>query len=260
MPAGMSAKELYDYLENEYNRPFTGWNFSYLDGRHATIRTQPLWDYTATVVAATQQSQTVLDIDTGGGELYAEFLAQVGKPLEAYATEGYPPNVVLSRQKLEPLGVRVYEVRDYDHLPFADEQFDLVINRHGAYVPTEIKRILAPDGLFITQQVGDQTNLRLRELLGYQRPPLPHPWNLAYAVEELQEAGWRILEHKEEMYSTRYYDSGAIAYYLKGIPWEIPDFSVQKYFPKLVELDALIQQEGYVDIGFHQFFIIAQKF
>ncbi len=36
------------------------------------------------------------------------------------------------------------------------------------------------------------------------------------------------------------YDVGAIVYYLKAVPWEIPDFSVEKYFDKLQEIHKLI--------------------
>jgi len=53
--------------------------------------------------------------------------------------------------------------------------------------------------------------------------------------------------------------TGAIVYYLKAIPWEAPGFSVEKYFDKLVAIHHLIQREGYVDVPFHMFFIIARK-
>ncbi len=52
---------------------------------------------------------------------------------------------------------------------------------------------------------------------------------------------------------------GAIVYYLKAVSWEIPDFSVDRYFDKLVEIHTLIQSDGYVDVPFHQFFVKTQK-
>ncbi len=55
------------------------------------------------------------------------------------------------------------------------------------------------------------------------------------------------------------YDVGAIVYYLKAVPWEILDFSVEKYFDKLQEIHKLIHSSKYVDVLFHQFFIVAQK-
>jgi len=84
-------------------------------------------------------------------------------------------------------------------------------------------------------------------------------WNLAYAVHELQEAGWQIVEQYEGFSPSRFYDVGAVVYYLKAVPWEVPDFSVEKYFDKLLEIHHLIQREGYLDVPFHSFFIIARK-
>jgi SAM-dependent methyltransferase len=258
MPAGMSDTQLFDYLVAEYNHPFVGWDFSHLNSRRVAIRPNPLWDYTDVVVSSMQQSEVVLDMGTGGGERYAEFLSRISHPVHAHATEGYKPNVALARRTLEPYGVTVHEVHD-DHLPFEDDFFDLIMDRHSSYDPYEVLRVLKPDHRFIVMQVGDRTNRELHELLGHEQAPQAHQWNLAYAVNELAQAGWRILEGKEEIFPTRYYDVGAIVMYLKGIPWEIPDFSVEKYFQKLVEVDRVIQQDGYVDVSFHQFFMIAQK-
>jgi len=48
-------------------------------------------------------------------------------------------------------------------------------------------------------------------------------------------------------------------YYLKAVSWEIPDFSVEKYFGRLVAMHHMIDQDGYLDIPFHQFLIVAKK-
>ena len=248
----------------EYEQPFEGWNFSYLAGRRVTIRPADTWDYTAAVVAAIRNATSMLDMDTGGGEWLASLPL---RPAKAYATEGYAPNVPVARRRLEPLGIEVYGVTDEAHLPFAGEAFDLLTNRHGAYAPHEVRRLLAPGGLFITQQVGGQTNRTLHELLGDTTPVATEniasgrdaEWNLAAATRDLEAAGFHLLEGREEFPITRYFDVGAIVYYLKAIPWEIPDFSVEKYFDRLVEIHHRIEAEGYVDILFHQFFVKAQR-
>lgn len=266
MQRDINDKELFDYLVSEYNQPFSGWDLSYLNGRRVEgVGHKHHWDYTAAVLSAMKQAHTMLDMGTGGGERLASFAAQQPLPEQTYVTEGYAPNVVVARQRLAPLNVGVYEVSD-DYLPFADNSFDLIINRHASYNPHEVWRVLKPECQFITQQVGDQTNRRLHELLGtkpegnfYAGASQKHAWNLAYAVHELESDGWHIIKQQEEFYSTRYYDVGAIVYYLKAIPWTVPDFSVEKYFDRLVEVHHLIQQEGFVDVPFHQFFIVAEK-
>ena len=39
----------------------------------------------------------------------------------------------------------------YDNMPFDDDSFDMIINRHGNYNVKELYRVLKPNGLFITQ-------------------------------------------------------------------------------------------------------------
>lgn len=186
---------------------------------------------------------------------------------DVYATEGYTPNVSLARERLAPLGVTVYEVQD-DHLPLPDASLDLIINRHGSYQASEVQRVLKPEKSFITQQVGDQTNHRLHELLGYTpiQEHQMHPgtdnrvaWNLAYAVSELEAGGWQIQEQDEEFYPVRYYDVGAIVYYLKAIPWVVPGFTVERFFDQLVKIRELIEHEGFLDVLFHQFLVVARR-
>ena len=58
---------------------------------------------------------------------------------------------------------------------------------------------------------------------------------------------------------TRFYDVGAIVYYLKAIPWQIPDFSVERYFERFLEVHTMIQQRGFVDVRYHRFFIVGEK-
>lgn len=84
-------------------------------------------------------------------------------------------------------------------------------------------------------------------------------WTLGYAVRELESAGWSIVEQREDHPITRFFDVGAIVYYLKAVPWQVPDFSVEKYFDKLLEIHNIIQERDYIDIPSHRFLIVAQK-
>jgi SAM-dependent methyltransferase len=255
-----NEQTFYEYLLSEYHHPFAWGDWSYLEGRRVELPIERPWSYADSVVEAMRTAQAVLDMRTGDGGMFASFIRQQSHPMQLYATEGYSPILALTRRHLEPLGVTIYEVDD-EHLPIADEQLDLVINRHGSYDLHEIKRVLKPGQRFITQQVGEQTNLRLHELL--QTPRLSTgdvpAWNLAVAVRELQQAGWHIIEKREGFAPTRFYDVGAVVYYLKAIAWEIPDFSVERYFDKLVAIRRLIEREGYLEVVFHTFFIVAQK-
>jgi len=140
--------------------------------------TAPLsWSYTSELLPAVRLVESLLDMDTGGGE----FLAGL-QPLPAHtcATEGYAPNIPIARQRLEPLGVTVVETGEDDLLPFADGEFDLVINRHGSFLSEEVFRVLNPGGRFVTQQVGGSNDWGLNEMLGAEPNRQWENWTLAF--------------------------------------------------------------------------------
>ncbi|MBR4394300.1 MAG: class I SAM-dependent methyltransferase, partial [Oscillospiraceae bacterium] len=147
----MTAEELKAIWKGEEDCAFIkGWDFSHIRGRYEEENRLP-WDYEAIIRSTLKDEMKLLDYDTGGGA----FLLSLGHPYEnTAATEGYPPNVELCRKKLLPLGIELRECKDATHIPFDDGSFDIIINRHGDFYPPEIRRLLKPDGLFITQQVG----------------------------------------------------------------------------------------------------------
>ena len=242
-------QQLADALQQE----FSGWDFSYLDQRW--IESKPSWNYAQNVLAKSKSVASLLDMGTGGGE----FLSSLA-PLPTYtcATEGYAPNVPIAKARLEPLGVRVFETESDDMLPFPDERFELVINRHDSFSPHEVYRILKKGGYFVTQQVGGRDNIRLNELL--QAPDLEYSFcTLDYARNQLLEAGFEITEQREEFPETIVTDIGAVVYYIKVISWQIADFSVEKYYEQLIKLHNMIQDDGPLVIKNHRFYIEARK-
>jgi SAM-dependent methyltransferase len=253
----MKDNELFDFLVSEYNHPFSGWDFSYIKSRFVDA---PLtWSYSSKILPFIRKSESLLDMGTGGGELLAT-LAPL--PKHTCATEGYEPNVSVAKNKLEPLSVKISYLKDANKLPFKNEEFELIINRHEYYNPNEVYRSLKHDGIFITQQVGDKNNSKLRLLLtGSQASQNEGEWNLKYATNELKTAGFEVLEGNKDITLTRIFDVGAIAYYLKAIPFDFPDFTVKKYYNKLVEINDYIINNGYLDLEMnnHRFIIKAKK-
>ncbi len=233
---------------------FSGWDFSYLEGRYK--ESAPSWDYRQMVLERMADSSSLLDMGTGGGE----FLASLGAlPPHTCATEGFPPNLSIARACLAPLGVRVESACGDENLPFPDGSFDLVINRHESYSPAELKRILKPGGCFLTQQVGGRDNFLLNERL-QDEPCLEYAgWNLQTARKQLEDAGFTVRLAKEEMLPTRFSDIGAVVYYLKAIPWQIPDFSPEKERLRLLQLHREIIQNGALITHSHRFILEASR-
>ncbi|ENQ3106459.1 class I SAM-dependent methyltransferase [Bacillus cereus] len=239
---------------NQANKPFQGWNFSFLTDT-GRLSTEPLpWNYASIVLQYMYGVDSMLDMGTGGGE-FLSLLTPL--PARTAATEGYAPNIPLAKERLEPLGISVHAIEDDTHLPFANEQFDLIINKHESFCEKEVKRVLKPNGIFITQQVGGLDNLELNDLLHAYTGSEYSYWNMEYASSRLKHCGFQILKQQECFPYQRFYDIGSIIYYLKAIPWQIPDFSVSKYEEQLLHVHNHIQQNGFIEVKAHRFYIVA---
>ena len=232
----------------------TGWDFSYLDGR--LVEKKLPWDYRAKVLDFLKPESKILDMGTGGGE----FLLSLRHPFsQTCVTEAWEPNLRLCEKKLAPLGITVKQSWDDRPLPYDDGQFDLVLNRHESYDIQEVRRVLKPGGYFITQQVGGSNGLRLRKFIcGEEETPMAD-FNLENEVPKFQAAGFSI-NYKNQFYGDdRYLDVGAFVWYMKVLPWEFPDFTVDGCFDKLLQLDALCEKQGYIPHTQHRFILIARK-
>ncbi len=252
----MKDNELYDFLVSEAEHPFSGWDFSYINSRFVEF---PLtWSYYSKVLQLKRMSESLLDLGTGGGE----FLASLAPlPNHTCATEGYDPNFSTAKRKLKPLGVKVVFCKN-ESLPFDDEEFELVIDRHAPHNPNEVYRVLKQNGIFITQQVGEKNIQNLKLILtGIQKSQNEGEGNLEFASNELESAGFEILEGKEDFTQLRIFDVGALVYWLKAIIFEFPDFTIEKYYDKLVEINDHIKENGYLDLpkNNHRYLIKAQK-
>lgn len=239
----------------DYYTDFKGWDFSYIE---STRRMQefPLdWSYRSIVLNYLYNSKNLLDMGTGGGE----FLSNLNPlPKNTFATESFKPNIELARKNLQPLGISIIETDNSGKLPLNDNSFDLVINRHEYYDQSEVYRILKKDGYFITQQVGEQNARELNDWFESKKINSTR-WNLDKASKDLVKLGFTITENKENITKTRFYDIGAVLYFLKAIPWQIKDFTIEKYYPKIEELHKKIEFDGFFDVSCHRFIIISKK-
>lgn len=246
------------YVDEAKATQFRGWDFEYLTKTRRMVEGPTKWNYYNVVLPRLGGVRTLLDMGTGGGEVLSRFAPL---PPVTYAIEQYEPNVVVARRRLEPLGVKVLQVdskySNNEVLPFEDQAFDLVINRHESYYPPELMRILKPQGLFITEQVG-QGLWNLKKLLtGQDRTD--SGWNLEFLNNGLESAGFQILEAQQDIQSVRFYDIGAVAYWLKAIPWIIEDFTIDRYAGRLQEVHLQILKEGFYDTSYDLFLIMARK-
>ena len=243
------------WKEEERIAHIHGWDFSHIEGRYAEQDDFP-WDYRRVIQQYLKPDMKLMDIDTGGGE----FLLSLKHPYEhTAAMENYPPNVALCREVLLPLGIDFRPGDGKGPLPFEDESFHMVIDRHGDFNAREIYRVLKPGGFFITQQVGAENDRELVELLcGKTELPFPEQY-LAIASRKFREVGFTILREEECFRPIQFFDVGALVWFARIIQWEFPDFSVDTHFVQLRNAQKLLEEKGSIDGSVHRFLLVAQK-
>lgn len=244
----------YSQWKKDEQAPFAGWDFSYLKNRKK--EEQPPWDYKKKAKALIMKAKAVLDMGTGGGEVFS-FLAPF--PKHTIAIEGWKPNVSVAKKRLEPLGIKVLEVNinESSKLPFIDGEFDLVLNRHSAFNAKEVFRILQNKGTFLTQQVGGRN---LNDLIQvFDAVPQYKDWTLDVIKQKIQDAGFQIKDAREWSGKVEFKDVGALVYFLKAIPWVVKGFSVDKYLPTLKNLQSRINRGEKLIFTETRFLIQARK-
>jgi SAM-dependent methyltransferase len=259
-----------ELIEEGLGAPISGWDFSWLTGR--ATESKPPWDYPALVREAANASGRVLDVDTGGGEALSRILPLPGSIV---ATEGFEPNVAVAGRRLGPQGISVVHSKSapdnvdqldltpsatHSRLPFRDGAFDLVIDRHSSYWPSEVHRVLAPGGRFITQQRSEAGELgaTLKEL--FQRDEEDAPaFDLGFAVNQLAREGFEVARAEEADTPLTFFDLPAVVYYLRMAPWAVADFDPDTDRDALDRIyDRLRREERLVVRGCHLLVVAAK--
>ncbi|MEI5906789.1 SAM-dependent methyltransferase [Bacillus spongiae] len=242
-------------LLNEVKQEFSGWDFSFVTETGRIQNELLSWSYGSITMPVVRKATSLLDMGTGGGEFFSLLRPF---PDNVFATEGFKPNIPIAKKKLEPLGVTVLPFEKDNELPFTSNQFGLIINKHESYCPAEVRRISKKNGIFLTQQVGGLDCKEINDALGMPINQEYLNWNLDRALKELEEHHFNVLVKKEEFPTQRFYDIGALVYYLKAIPWQIPNFNLEDLKEQLFSLHKKIEKDGYFDAKQHRFLIKAK--
>ncbi|MBK1812252.1 class I SAM-dependent methyltransferase [Clostridium sp. YIM B02505] len=250
----MEYRELKELWEKEERNTSEGWDFSYLENR--CEEEELPWDYKDILKTYLKPDFKLLDMGTGGGE----FLLSLKHPFSNTAvTEKWEPNLKLCEKTLTPLGIEVKQVFDDSELPFKDEAFDMIINRHESFDINEVKRLLKPNGIFISQQVGGRNNEKLSKILIKDFKPLFSKNTLDNNLKEIEKDLFEVLYAREAFPYLRFKDIGALVYFARKIEWEFPNFSVEDCFEELCKLHEEVKIKGYVESIEHRFIMVCRK-
>jgi len=252
----MIQNELIESWKHEQAQPFTGWDFSHLNGR--MIEDQAPWSYSARAAELMKQSSAMIDLGTGGGERLLTLREYW--PNKVVVAEDYPPNFKLATDRLSPLGVSVLNVSLTDEapMPFANGEFDLALNRHSGFNSREVARILTAGGTFLTQQIH---GLWAEDLLAVfdAQPRWPDATPEKY-LPRLQSARLHLVDLQEWSGRLIFTDVGAIVYYLKAVPWLVPGFSVESHLKYLLKLQERLDAGEELSFRARKYLIEVRKF
>jgi SAM-dependent methyltransferase len=235
------------------NEKFIGWDFTEIN--RFTNHDPVPWDYKKIVEHFIEPNHKLLDMGTGGGE----FLLTLQLPDVTCATEQYEPNYMYAKEKLSQKGIDLSLVKSDCELPYPDEYFDIIINRHESFDLREVTRILKSDGVFITQQVGSYNTYEFSKwLLGDVRED-KESFTLKTVLAELKGQPLKLLQSNEAILDYEFLQVEAFIRFARIIEWEFPGFSVEKCYDKLLQLDKLIREKGSFYMKEHRFYVVVNK-
>jgi len=209
---------------------FAGWDLD----RIAPKRIGPglPWDYERRARELLAQARSVLDLGTGGGELFAELCT--GYHGRAVASEPWAVNAPIAKRRLSWLEIEVVRAHSL-RLPFQGEAFDLVLDRHEELDPNEVHRVLRRGGSLLTQQIGQNEWNELRPFFPRMQDFGPL---LDRYVSGFERTEMTVGVAKTHDIRSAYRGLGELVYLLCISPWTIPDFD-----PLGKDLAALLQVE-----------------
>jgi SAM-dependent methyltransferase len=229
----MNDPALVAHWQTIWDEPVSGWDFSRFGDRLGGD--EPPWSYVGLAREALQKASSVLDLGTGGGEVLLSLADAL--PADTTATEGWAPNLPVARRALAPRGFKVvaYDAEQEPVLPFPDERFDLVLDRHEAYDAGEVARVLRPGGVFLTQQVDGRDLADLAVLLGNASAAYPHV-TLDRFRADAEAAGLMLDLAADWSGDLRIADVETLVRYLAMTPWTVEGFTVESRAATLLRL------------------------
>lgn len=240
-----------------------GWDFSYVQAEMDPVP----WDYEQVVRRYLRPTDHVLDIGTGGGEIFTRlapyFGSGVGNDIDeerlAKARAGIPT-------ELE--GRLRFETMSALELDYPEETFDVVLDKHAPVFVEQIVPLVKPDGYFICQQVGGNNTLNLFHLFDsrssgeywrdyWDEHGFPHQ-DIPALIDQLRALGCSIVA--EAGYDVRYFFKNveSLLFHLKAVPLPV-EFDIEQHAPLVERFIEENSTERGIETNEHRELLIARK-
>jgi len=237
-----------------------GWDFR---GAEPVPETEP-WCWDEEVRAACTPNARVLDIGTGGGEVFREYTDAFALGL---GIDRNADRVRVAQTHTLESNLR-FAVMDGALLAVRDACLDVVLARCADYNPAEVHRVLRPGGLFITLQMADQDTQNVFDAFGwgsygtywrsrFASSDLPYRTALD-AAADFQDLGCAEIRYDEYDVPQYFRDVASLVLFLKASP--LPErFDPEAHYEAFASLVREYGGERGIETNAHRELLVVRK-
>ncbi len=235
--------------------PLEGWDFS----RVREGRGPLLWSYMEVVRQYLQPTDRVLDLGTGGGEI---FLSLARYFSEGVGIDHSAKMIETARRNLADSAVTNVLLRQMDNstLDFGDTEFNVVLNRHSKVNPSEVVRVLRSGGYFISQQIGQRSSLNFLHAFGWTPASFGPDWwqPVDELADEFRRHGCHILAQAENDVPYWFLDVESFLFWMLSVPWP-EKIELENHWQYINKILETARTERGIETNEHRGLLIVQK-
>ncbi|NOU98673.1 class I SAM-dependent methyltransferase [Paenibacillus planticolens] len=243
-------KDFYDKVGK-----FNGWDFSKL----RTTSEGEQWNFLDEVTQRCNKSDLLLDIGTGGGEALISMADAALLLIGIDHSEGMIQSATENLKKSRKTNIRFLQM-EAENIIFPMFLFNVVSCRHSEFYATEVSKVLANDGIFLTQQVSENDKLNIKQAFGRGQGFGTDEGILKDKyLTELADAGFtdiQSFEYDATQYFQTYED---LVFFLKYTP-VIPNFEQTDHDFEILQkfIESNLTEKG-IKTNTKRFMIVARK-
>lgn len=232
-----------------------GWDFSKVRAEYEP----PPWTHLGIVKSYLKPTDHVLDIGTGGGEIFLSLASQFKSGVAIDHSKRQVATALANRATHGIDNVDILHM-EAAALDFPVASFDLVLNSHCGVYPEPIARVLRPGGYFITEQVGRRQDDHLLTAFGWNADSFGPNWwwSIGEAIQHFTSLDCRVVARGK--YDRRYWlqDLESLVFYLKARPMP-EDFDAAQHWQAVKTIVERHTTPQGIESNEHMELLIVQK-
>jgi ubiquinone/menaquinone biosynthesis C-methylase UbiE len=232
-----------------------GWDFSQVKIEKSTVP----WDYDEIVKQYLNKSDKVLDIGTGGGEVFTKFSEYFR---EGVGVDHSSSMIQTAKENIKNKNISniSFLVMDIDNLELPSNSFDVVLLKHLKVNVSEILRVLKPGGYFICQVIGQNSSLNILESFNWTPKSFGNNWwqSVDELAELFQNHECHITVKGEFDIPYWFKNIDSFLYWFLAVPWP-ENIEFDRHWKNLNQYLLLNQSEKGIKTNEHRGFLIVCK-